>query len=104
MDLTPLQLVTIVAETVLEEGITRELLELGATGYTVSDVRGRGSRGIRSGDVPGTGIRIEVVVRHDAADRIMEKVRDRWFASYAVIAWRTDIHVVRGEKHVRGDP
>ena len=103
MDLTALRLVTIVAEPVLEEAITRELLELGATGFTVSEIRGRGSRGIRSGDVPGTGIRIEAIVGHDAADRIMERVRDRWFPSYAVIAWQAEVRVVRGEKYVRGD-
>ena len=36
MDRVPLELVTIIAETVLEEPVTRGLLERGATGYMVT--------------------------------------------------------------------
>ena len=100
MDRVPLELVTIVAETVLEDPITRGLLERGATGYTVTDTRGRGSRGIRSGDVPGESVRIEVVVGDEAARRILEWIRDSYFPNYAVIAWVTRADVLRGEKYV----
>ena len=40
----PLKLITIIAEPVLEARITTELLALGATGFTVVDGRGEGSR------------------------------------------------------------
>lgn len=99
MELTSLDLITIVAEPVLEDTITTELLRLGATGYTVCESRGRGTRGIRSGDVPGQGVRIEVVLSRAAGDRVLEWVRDRWFPNYAVIAWRSRVDVVRGEKY-----
>ena len=99
MAATRLRLVTIVAETILEERITRELLELGATGFTVTESHGRGSRGMRTGDIPGQGVRIEVVVPSAVSERIVARLRDAYFPHYAVIAWLTDVDVVRGEKY-----
>ena len=101
--LHPLKLVTIVAETVLRDRITARLLEWGATGWTVTRSDGRGSRGIRTGDVPGEGVRIETLVTTDVAARILEEVAERYFADYAVIAWVTEVEVVRGEKYVRAE-
>lgn len=101
---TTLHLVTVIAEPVLEERITEDLVRLGATGFTVTEVRGRGSRGIRSGDVPGFSVRIEVIVSAPVADHILDRVRQAWFPHYAVIAWRSAVEVVRGEKYVRDGP
>ncbi len=100
MDRVPLEVVTIIAETVLEEPLTRGLMERGATGYTVTSSRGKGSRGIRSGEVPGESVRIEVVVGEDVATGILQWIRDRYFPNYAVIAWVTRADVLRGEKYV----
>ncbi len=100
MDLVDLFLVTIVGEAVLETALTNELLRLGATGYTVTDSRGRGSRGMRSGEIPGEGVRIEVIAGEAVADRILDYVRDHYFPHYAVIAWRSRVSVVRGDKYV----
>ncbi|MCA1788846.1 MAG: hypothetical protein LC667_03005 [Thioalkalivibrio sp.] len=101
--LHPLKLVTIVAETVLRDRITRRLLECGATGFTVTESNGRGSRGIRTGDVPGEGVRIESLVTAGVAARILEEVANSYFTDYAVIAWVSEVQVVRGEKYVRPD-
>lgn len=100
MDRVPLELITIVAETVLEDVLTRGLLERGATGYTVTSSRGRGSRGVRSGDIPGEGVRIEVIVGPDRADVILDWIRRQYFPHYAVIVWSTRAEVLRGEKYV----
>lgn len=100
MALERLKLVTLVAEPVLEERLTSKLLELGATGFTVTDSRGQGSRGIRASAVPGEGVRIEVVVSAEVAAAILEHVKDQYFPSYAVIAWVTEVEVVRGDKYV----
>ena len=101
VDTYELTLVTVVAEPVLEERLTREILELGATGYTVADTRGRGSRGIRAADVPGHGIRIEALVSPSVAQRILSRAAEAWFPHYAVVAWSSPAQVVRGEKYVR---
>lgn len=100
MDRVPLELITIVAETVLEDTLTRGLLERGATGYTVTASRGRGSRGVRTGEVPGEGIRIEVIVGSALADDILGWINRQYFPHYAVIAWAARVEVVRGDKYV----
>jgi len=102
MELHTLTLITIVAEPVLEERLTRKLLELGATGYTVMDIRGRGTRGIRTGDIPGQGIRIETLVTDEVADAILERAAESWFPHYAVVVWASPARVVRGDKYVEG--
>jgi len=100
MDLHELFVVTLVVEPVLEDRIVRDLTELGATGHTITDVRGKGTRGIRTGDIPGQNVRIETVVTEEVAERILRRVQERWFPSYAVIAWAHPTRVVRGDKYV----
>ena len=100
MDLHELFVVTIIAEPVLEDRITRDLLQDGATGFTVIEARGKGTRGIRTGDIPGQNVRIETVVEKDVAERILRHVQNKWFESYAVIAWAHPTKVVRGDKYV----
>lgn len=99
MRTTPMRLVTIIAEPVLEERLVAALHQLGATGHTVSDVRGAGSRGIRASDPPGVSVRIQAVCRDAVADAIMAHVAEHYFANYAVIAWTSAVEVVRGEKY-----
>ena len=48
MQTHPLKLVTIVAESTLEHRLTDALKELGATGFTVLEGRGEGSRGLHA--------------------------------------------------------
>jgi nitrogen regulatory protein PII len=93
------RLVTIIAEPVLEDRLTRELASLGARGWTVTDSRGSGSRQLRASD-EGAGIRLETIVSEAIAEQIVAHVAAHYFASYAVIAWTTSVDVVRGEKYV----
>jgi nitrogen regulatory protein PII len=96
----PLKLVTIVAEPVLEDQLTGALRRLGARGFTVTESRGEGSRGMRASEVPGQGVRIESVVSEAVADRILDHVAAHYFANYAVIAYVSSVEVVRGDKYV----
>ena len=100
MHTVTLKLVTIIAEPVLEDQLTRALRTMGASGWTVTACHGEGSRGRRVGEVPGDGIRVETVVSAGTADRILEMVAQEYFPNYAVIAWLADVQVARGEKYV----
>jgi hypothetical protein len=100
MAATTLRLVTIVAEPVLEPRLVRDLKALGASGWTLTESRGEGSRGMRASDVPGDGIRLEVVTSPPVADRIVAHIAQHYFPNYAVIAWVAAVEVVRGEKYV----
>jgi hypothetical protein len=97
---TTLQLVTIVAESVLE----RELIELvrtaGASGYTLTDARGEGSRGVRASEWEGQNLRLETLVSKQVASDLLESLAQRYFPQYAVVAWSQEVSVVRAEKYL----
>ena len=100
MNTVALKKVTIVAEAVLAPFIVREIRELGASGYTVIDVRGEGSRGVRASEWEGDNVMVETLVGAGTADRILAHVAAEYFEHYAVIAYVTDVHVVRGDKYL----
>lgn len=100
MALTTLTLVTIIAESVLEADITVALKQYGARGYTVTESRGEGSRGLRASELPGQNVRIESVVSEEVATRVMEHLAKQYFANYAVICFTNPVQVLRGDKYV----
>lgn len=94
-----LKLVTLICEPVLESRLTGELRALGATGFTVVEGRGEGSRGMHAGEIPGENRRIETLVPPDVADRIVTHVAERYFENYAVVCYVLDAAVVRATKY-----
>ncbi len=95
----PFKLVTIIAEPVLEPRLTSEFRQLGATGWTIVEGRGEGSRGIHAAEIPGINIRVETIVTAAVADRIVAHLALNYFDDYEVIAFVTDVAVVRGDKY-----
>jgi nitrogen regulatory protein PII len=95
-----LRKVTIVAEALLEERLLRAIRERGARGFTLAEVRGEGSRGVRASDWEGKNVRIETLVPAEAAERILAHVAEAYFPNFAVVAWVEDVEVVRGDKYV----
>lgn len=100
MQTVPLKELTIIAEAVLEDRLLREVRELGARGYTLGEVRGEGSRGIRAAEWEGKSIKVEMLVSPEVADRILEHVAKEYFQHYAVVAYVLDVQVIRGEKYM----
>ena len=92
------KLVTIIAERLLEERLLNDVRLLGAHGYTLTDVRGEGTRGIHASDWEGANVKIETICTAEVAGRILELLADRYFARFAVIGYVTDLEVVRGDK------
>lgn len=100
VELVRLKLVTIVAEAVLEERLVDDLRRLGAKGYTVTDARGEGSRGLRTMDWEGKNIRLETIVSEEVAERILAHLQEAYFPHYAIIAYVENVEVIRGKKYV----
>jgi nitrogen regulatory protein PII len=99
MALVKVKLVTIIAEAVLAEELHDLLRGIGASGYTQTEASGEGSRGLRSSTVlDGENIRLETLVSAETAERLMEKLARDYFSNYAVIAWVTEVEVVRAGK------
>lgn len=102
MQLYPLKLVTVVGESVIMEDIAEEAVKLGASGYSLSDVQGQGSRSTRNVIITSGAktLKAEFVVPMDVAERILTHVSHEYFEHYACIAWLADVQVVRGESYI----
>ena len=99
MESTARKLLTIITEAVLESRICEDLDDLGASGYTIVNARGRGSRGVRDAGWSSSGnIRIDVVCRAELAERILTSLRERYYDNYAMIMYVGDVDVMRADK------
>ncbi len=93
------KLLTVVTEAVLETDLAELLPTLGATGYTIVNARGRGSRGAReAGWSTNSNIRIEVICEPATADRIAAHLREHYYRDYAMVLYVSDVEVLRPEK------
>lgn len=100
MHTTKLKKITIIAEAVLEERLLREVRHLGARGYTLTQVRGEGSRGVRASEWEGKNVQLDLLVSAEVSDRMLEHLAAHYFEHYAVVAYVVDVEVVRGERYV----
>ena len=100
MHTVELKLVTVVTERLLKERVLADLRHCGAKGFTISDASGEGSRGVHASEWEGQNLRIESIVSHEVAERIVERIADDFFEDYAVIVYLHDVQVVRGNKYV----
>jgi len=99
MEQFPRRLLTVVTEAVLEREILGEFDALGVRGYTITDARGSGGRGMRRSDWAQQGnIRIEIVCDQALAERIAARLRERYYDHYAMILFMQDVSVLRPDK------
>jgi nitrogen regulatory protein PII len=93
------KLLTVITEAALETNLCSLLKELGAGGYTVTDARGSGSRGVRDAGWSTSGnVRIEVVCDARIAERIARHLREHYYDDYAMILFTADVEVLRPGK------
>ena len=99
MNLHPMKLVTIVCEAYAQEPVTKLLREVGAHGWTLFAVEGDGSRGQRPADIREfANIQIEVIVPPEVANALLERLGKEFFPRYAMIAFESDVRVLRQNK------
>ena len=99
MQLHPLKLVTIIGEALAREPLKRLLEEVGAHGYTLFTVEGSGRQGRRLGDIQEfANIQLEVMVPPPVAEKILARLEQEFFPRFAMVAYETDIRVLRREK------
>jgi len=99
MNTHPMKLVTIVCEALTRERLTQLLMEEGAHGYTLFRVEGAGAKGARVADIEEfSNIQVEIVVPAAVAARLLARLQRDFFPHFAVIAYESDIRVLRPEK------
>ena len=96
---TKRKLLTVVCEGALESRLIKELLALGAKGYTVTDAHGTGPRNQRNADLEGGNIRLEVVTDEVTLLKIIERLQADYFPNYAVSVWIAEVEVLRQDRY-----
>lgn len=99
MNTHPLKLVTIICEAHARDTVTRLLDRSGAHGWTLFQVEGSGIGGKRPADIPEyANIQIEVLLQPDAAQILLERLANECFPRFGMIAFESDVRVLRPEK------
>lgn len=94
-----MKLVTIVCEALAQAPVRKLLAEVGAHGYTLCQVEGAGAQGERTADIRElANIKVEVIVQPSTADALLTRLEQDFFPRYAMIAYETDIRVLRQKK------
>ncbi len=95
----PRKLLTVITEAAIEKDLCADIERLGARGYTVTEARGKGGRGVREASwEPSGNIRVEVVCVESVANTIAEHLRERYYEHYAMILFLSDVQVLRPTK------
>ena len=104
MGLTKVCKVVIITEHLIQDRVTRLIEQNGASGYTLVEAGGKGSRNVRSSTTAAlvadfTNVKIEVVVaNHDAAEALMNEVTEKLFKDYSGITYAQEVEVLRRTK------
>lgn len=93
------KLVTIITEAALETVLVEDVERLGAHGYTITEARGKGSRGVRAGAWGASAnIRVEIVCDDLTAQAIVRHVERTYYKDFAMILFVAEVNVLRPEK------
>lgn len=93
------KLLTVITEQALAPQLIRCIKEAGARGYTLTDARGEGKRGTRTGDFEqNANIRVEVICEETIARTISERLHREYFRDFAMVCYLCDVEVLRPEK------
>ncbi len=102
------QKVVIITEKIISKGICQIIEICGATGYTIVDAGGKGSRNIRSTSDRASvvsdfaNVKIEVIVKdRTMAEAIMDRVAGKYFQNYSGITYLEDVEILRPAKFDR---
>ena len=102
MEFTKLKKVVIVTESIIKDKVLQHIAFMGAKGYTIDTVCGKGERGVRGDDtLLGDylrNIKIDIITTEQIADKIAVTVVEKFFKNYAGIVYIEDVRALRAEK------
>lgn len=92
-------LITIITEAALETTLIKDIEDLGAPGYSISNARGKGSRGVRDAAwEANSNIRMEIICSDAVANKIMEHLEQKYYQNYAMVCFSAAVSVLRPQK------
>ncbi|MBO6639036.1 MAG: hypothetical protein JJ920_15850 [Roseitalea sp.] len=96
--------IVIITEKLIVDGVTKIIEEAGASGYTMVQAAGKGSRGVRSSGRPAVvdafaNVKIEVITAtREMAEQIADTVAARYFENYSGITYLEEVEILRPHK------
>jgi nitrogen regulatory protein PII len=90
-----INLLTIIAEEALASSIEKEIVSMGAKGYTATPVSGKGLQDLRDNQWEGENVKIETIVSEDNCKKILGHLQRKYFDRYAMIAFYHPVNVIR---------
>ncbi|WP_334136185.1 P-II family nitrogen regulator [Tepidimonas sp.] len=92
-------LLTVFAEAALEPLLVADMDRLGIRGYTISDARGKGGRGVRDASWDESrNLRLEIICARAQAEAFLQHLQARYYAHYAMVAFLSEVEVLRPDK------
>lgn len=99
MNMATRTVLTLICEAALESRLIKDLEQLGAPGWTVSDARGNGSRGQRNAGWETDGnIRLEIICNRPLAEQLANHLQASYYDNFAMVCYLSDVEVLRPEK------
>ncbi len=97
--LHPKHLLVIICEAEIERTLLNELRRQGVHGYTITEARGHGEHGARNALWPANAnIRIEILCPPEVLDAVLEILESEYFSRYGVVAFVSEVGVLRPGK------
>ena len=101
MKLFDVKLLTVTCEVLAQKNILEILNRHGITGYTLYEVDGNGSKGIRGqGFKNEKNVKIEIISTEARLKDIVEEIARSLFLDFAIIVYLSDVQVLRPEKFI----
>jgi hypothetical protein len=91
-------LVTIIAERLIEGKLIELFHRIGIRGYSITDCRGDTNGSVRASEWEGDNIQIQLLLSMDRSEKLLTELKDKFIGTYAVVAYRAAVEVLRGEK------
>ncbi|MCA9071819.1 MAG: SulP family inorganic anion transporter, partial [Planctomycetaceae bacterium] len=99
--LSKMRRIVVIAEESLEVQLEREMIGLGASGFTAIPCRGAGRRHLSEGKFEHESqVRIEVIVPHDVGEKILSYLRAEILPLYHVTACVETVEAIRPDQFI----
>jgi len=99
MKLYPVKLLTITCEILAQKNIIEILKKHEISGYTIYEVDGNGSRGLRGQGLKNEkNVKVEVIMQEEKLQDVVEEISRTLFANFALVLYVSDVGVIRTEK------
>lgn len=90
--------VSVICDDALEIHLVEDLKKCGVKGFTLEEAKGFGIHSKRDNELEGRNIKIETIVDNETSEKIFLMLEEKYFKKLVIIAYVSDVKVLREEK------